>query len=119
MAVIDGPPGNPQFYFIQTDHLGTPRVMLTPLPLSAQADYQVAVDVRTFDSALGESASLDAVWSIRRTADKKTQTGHTSVRETLDSASYQAMAGAQSRAAATMSRDIAQAIQALQREAAP
>lgn len=97
--------------------LGTPRVTRSSQPLAANADYRVAVDVRSFESTLGESASLDAIWTIHRTKDKKMQTGHTFVRESVADASYQAIAGAHSRAAARMSRDIAEAIRALQRDA--
>jgi uncharacterized lipoprotein YmbA len=97
--------------------LGTPRVIRFPQPLAIDPDYRVAVDFRTFDSALGGSASLDATWTIRRSKDQKTRTGTTSARESLADASYQALAGGHSRAVAKVSRDIADAIVAMQREA--
>ena len=49
--------------------LGTPRVTLSPQTLSADADYRVAIEVQRFDSALGEAATLDAVWTVSRTKD--------------------------------------------------
>ena len=41
--------------------LGTPRVVRFPQPLAIEADYRVVIEVRTFDSAPGQSAALDAV----------------------------------------------------------
>ena len=46
--------------------LGTPRVTLSPQTLSADADYRAAIEVQSFESALGEAATLDAVWTVRR-----------------------------------------------------
>ena len=62
--------------------LGTPRVTMFPQTLSADADYRVAIEVQRFDSAPGEAATLDAVWTISRTKDGRSQTGRTTVRET-------------------------------------
>jgi uncharacterized lipoprotein YmbA len=49
--------------------------------LSADADYRAAVEVQRFDSALGEAATLEAVWTVRRSKDGKAQTGRPTVRE--------------------------------------
>jgi hypothetical protein len=65
---------------------------------------------------LGEAAAIDAMWTVRRMKDKKTQSGRTVARESTADGSYQALAAAHSQAAAKMSRDIADAIAALQRE---
>jgi uncharacterized lipoprotein YmbA len=97
--------------------LGSPRVTRFPQPLAVEPDYRVAVEVRSFESTLGESASIDAVWTIRRIKDRKTQTGQTSVRERVADPGYEALAGAHSRAAAKVSQDIADAIRQLQRDA--
>ena len=61
--------------------LGTPRVTLSPQTLSADADYRAAIEVQSFESAPGEAATLDAVWTVSRTKDGKSQTGRTTVRE--------------------------------------
>jgi len=97
--------------------LGTPRVILFPQPLATDPDYRVAIEVRTFESAPGNSAALDAVWTIRRSKDGKTQTGRTSVREKVADSGYEALAAAHSRAVARLGQDIADAILALQRSA--
>ena len=95
--------------------LGTPRVTLFPKTLSADAEFRVQIEVRNFESAPGKSASLDAVWTVRRMKDGKSQTGRTSVREPIPESSYEALAAAHSRAIARMSQDIADAIQTLER----
>jgi uncharacterized lipoprotein YmbA len=93
--------------------LGTARVSLFPQTMSAAADYRVAIQVQRFDTAPGDAASLEALWTITRTKDGTAQTGRTSVRESSPSGGYDGVAAAHSRALARLSRDIADAIQAL------
>jgi uncharacterized protein len=95
--------------------LGTPRVTLSPQTLSADADYRAAIEVQSFESAPGESAVLDAVWTVRRARDGKAETGRTTAREAVQEKSYDALAAAHSRALARLSRDIADAVRALDR----
>jgi uncharacterized lipoprotein YmbA len=95
--------------------LGTPRVILTPPALGAETDYRVAIQVQRFDSALGEAATLDAVWVVSRSTGSKSQTGRTTVREAAGDQSYEALAAAHSRALDRLSRDIAAAVQTLAR----
>ncbi len=91
--------------------LGTPRVTL----LSADADYRAVIEVQSFESMPGEAAVLDAVWTVRRSKDGKVETGRTTVRETVQEKSYDALAAAHSRALARLSRDIAAAVGAVER----
>ena len=93
--------------------LGTPNVSLFPQMLSANADYRVAIEVQRFDSTLGESALLDAVWIVRRTADGKSDTGRTTAREPVSEKSHDALVAAHSRAVARLSQDIATAVRGL------
>lgn len=95
--------------------LGTPRVATSPQTLSGDADYRVAIEVQSFESAPGEAATLDAVWTVRRTKADKSQTGRTTVREPASEQGYDALAAAHSRAVARLSRDIADAVRALDR----
>ncbi|CAG0991364.1 hypothetical protein BURK1_02282 [Burkholderiales bacterium] len=94
--------------------LGTPRVVRFPQTLATEPDYRVAIEVRTFESTPGKSTVLDAVWTVRRAKDGRTQTGRTSARETVTESGYEALAAAHSRAAARVSQDIASATLALQ-----
>lgn len=97
--------------------LGTPRVTLFPQTLGAEADYRVQIEVRNFESVPGKSAALDAVWTVRRTRDGKTETGRTSARENVDGDGYEALAAAHSRGVARLSRDIADVVRKLDRGA--
>jgi uncharacterized protein len=97
--------------------LGTPRVSLFQGSLGASADFHVAIEVQSFESAPGEAATLNAVWIVRRTKDGKSETGRTSVRESTLQKDYDALVAAHSRALARMSQDIADAIRALDRVA--
>jgi len=95
--------------------LGTPRVTLPSQSVNAEAEYRAAIEVQRFESALGETAMLDAVWTISRTKDGKSQTGRTTVREAVSETGYDALATAHSRALARLSRDIADAVRSLDR----
>jgi uncharacterized lipoprotein YmbA len=97
--------------------LGTPDVSLFQQSLNASADYRVAIEVQSFESAPGDAATLNAVWIVRRTKDGKAQTGRTTVHEPTLQAGYDALAAAHSRALGRMSQDIANAIRALDRVA--
>jgi len=95
--------------------LGTPHVTLSPQTLSADAGYRVAIEVQSFESTPGNSAMLDAAWTVRRMSNGKSKMGRTDVREAVQDNSYDALAAAHSRAVARLSQDIADAVQALER----
>lgn len=95
--------------------LGTPRVSQFQQSLNLDADFRVAIEVQSFDSAPGDAATLNAVWVVRRTKDGKAQTGRTSIREPTGAAGYDALAAAHSRALARMSQEIADVIRGLER----
>ena len=93
--------------------LGTSQVTRFPRASSARADFRVSVDVQRFESVRGQSATLDAVWTVRRMKDGTVQTHRTSVREPVRDNSFEALAAAHSRAAARLSQDIAEVVRAL------
>jgi uncharacterized protein len=95
--------------------LGTPRVIVFPQTVGADIDYRAAIEVQRFESALGQAATLDAVWRVSRARDGKPKTGRTTVREAAPEPGYDALAAAHSRAVGRLSRDIAEAISALER----
>ena len=95
--------------------LGTPRVTLASQTLTADADFRASIDVQSFQSAPGDAATLDAVWTVRRVKDGKAESGRTSAREPMQEKSYVALAAAHSRALARLSQDIAAAVSALDR----
>lgn len=95
--------------------LGTPRVILFSQTLGGDTDYRAVIEVQRFESAPGEAATLDAVWTVSRTKDGKSQTGRTTVREATSDKGYDALAAAHSRALARLSREIADGVLTLQR----
>ena len=95
--------------------LGTQRVSQFQQSLNLDADFRVAIEVQSFESAPGDAATLNAVWVVRRTKDGKAQTGRTTLREPTGSAGYDALAAAHSRALAKMSQEIADVVRSLER----
>lgn len=98
--------------------LSTDRVSFYPWRKSLPIQYQVVVDVTRFDGTLGERASLIARWTVFRGRDKKVLFMQKSrIIEPSGGQGYGAMVAAQSRALGHLSREIANAIKALSREA--
>jgi len=92
--------------------LNNARVSPRPYAAGGDADYRVVLDVQRFDSTLGESATLDVMWTVRRTKDGEQQTGRVRVQEAVSDAGYEALVAAHGRALGAVSRDIAEAIRA-------
>jgi uncharacterized lipoprotein YmbA len=113
--------------------LGSTRVWSYAQSMQTKADYQVLIDVQSFDARLGEVVVLDVLWTIRPSAShaasvtpakaggKPTETtpvassglprsGRTLVREPVSGAGYEPLVAAQSRALMQVSADIARAI---------
>src|SRR5262249_31407082 len=98
--------------------LGTPRVALSTQTVSAtDVGYRAVIEVQSFDSTLGEAATLDAVWTVRRMRDGGTQRGRTTVHEAVQGKRCEAPGAAHSRAVARLSQDIADAVRVLDRAA--
>jgi uncharacterized lipoprotein YmbA len=91
--------------------LGTPNVASAPMANFVPA-YRVTIDVQRFDSVPGQSALVEAVWTVRRTAGGETRSGRTTAPEAVQGDSFDALAAAHSRALAKMSGEIATAIRA-------
>ncbi len=93
--------------------LSTPFVTVFPQQTAVAPTCRVAVDVLSFDSAPGEAAALDAVWTVRNASGDASSAGRTTVREPVADAGYAALVAAHSRALGKLSRDLAGAIRAL------
>ncbi len=91
--------------------LGTPEVASNQLA-NFVPDYRVTIDVQRFESVPGNAATLEAVWTVRKTAGGEIRSGRTVAREPVQGQSYDALAAAHSQALAQMSTDIAVAIRA-------
>ncbi len=97
--------------------LGTPDVAAGPLA-NFNPTYRVTIEVQRFDSAPGQSATVEAMWAVRRSPGGATRSGRTVAQEPVTGSGYDALAAAHSRAVARLSADIAAAIRA-QAEAQP
>jgi uncharacterized lipoprotein YmbA len=86
-----------------------------PSSASVKADYKVMLDVQQFDSALGDAATLEVLWSVQPAKGGELKTGRAVVREPTGSdkgdKAYDALVAAHNRALKTVSHDIAVAIQ--------
>jgi uncharacterized lipoprotein YmbA len=91
--------------------LGTPEVASNQLA-NFVPDYRVTIDVQRFESVPGNAATLEAVWTVRKTVGGEIHSGRTVAREPVQGQSYDALAAAHSQALAQMSTDIATAIRA-------
>lgn len=91
--------------------LGAPRVAGASFA-NFNPDYRVTIDIQRFESIPAEAALIDALWTVRKSADRHTRSGHTLAREAVQGKDFDALAAAHSRALAQISRDIAAAIRA-------
>ncbi len=104
------------FINVLADNLGTllstDRIYLYPWRMSVPIDYQVVLDVVRCDGRLGDAAYMEVRWSIFAGPEKKLLKIHrSSIREPVTGPDYAALVAAQSRALATLSQEIATAIQ--------
>ena len=84
-----------------------------PQSAGDHADYHVLVDIQRFDSTMGESVAIDALWTVKRASDGALRTARSTALESSSGGTYEAMVAAHSRALATISREIAEAIRSL------
>ena len=63
--------------------LGTARVWSYAQSIQTNADYQVLIDVQSFDAKLGDAVELDVLWTILPAASKATPGMTTSAKSCL------------------------------------
>jgi len=91
--------------------LGSNRVAPASRAIAEPEALRVRVDIQQFESVPGDAVAIDAQWSVRRFGDDNPLTGRSLVREPVNGADWNALVAAHSRALASVSRDIAAAIQ--------
>ncbi|MFQ5657889.1 MAG: membrane integrity-associated transporter subunit PqiC [Candidatus Methylomirabilales bacterium] len=91
--------------------LSTDRVVMFPWG-TTPIDYQVAAEVTRFESQPGGDVAMDARWTVFGKDRKALVMKQSSFSEPVGAEGYEAIVSALSRALATLSRDIAAAIQA-------
>jgi uncharacterized protein len=97
--------------------LGTPDVTLFPQTSAAGASYRVVIGVLRFDSVPGGSATLDAVWTARRSKGDQSRTGRTTLSVPTQGAGYAPLVAAHSLALEKLSGDLAEAIRTMEKDA--
>jgi uncharacterized lipoprotein YmbA len=86
------------------------RVSAYPQSSEVNPDYVVAVDVIRFDSIVGDTAVLEALWTVRPSKPADEKSGRVVLEEKTRGASYDELVAAHERALSTLSREIAEAI---------
>jgi uncharacterized lipoprotein YmbA len=86
--------------------LGSNLVTAYPQNPASEPDYRVVVDIQRFES-MGNTVSVDATWSIRRTPTGTAKTGRSQMRESRGKEGYEALAAAYNRAIVSISNEIA------------
>jgi hypothetical protein len=97
-----------------TQLLGTARAFRYPQGTITSPDFRVQIEVLLFESAPGNAAILDVIWTVSGKSEKTVRTGRTTLREPLTDKSYDTLVAAHSRALGTLSRDLADAILTLE-----
>ena len=94
--------------------LGAKRIAPYGLVTSRDADFQVALDVQRFESDLGEGASIEVLWSVRRARNGEVRISRSRVREPVSSAGYDGLAAAHGRALQRLGVEIAAVLRTMQ-----
>jgi len=89
------------------------RVSVYPQNAGLDASYRILVDIQRFEMTAGEGVALDALWSVRRSNGGAVESGRSVVSEPAGAAGYDALVAAQSRALASVSRDLAHALRSM------
>jgi uncharacterized lipoprotein YmbA len=105
------------FYTVLVDNLSTllsnEKIIKTSHNLGTPLGLHVGVEVLQFDGTLGGDVVLVAKWGLIEEQGKKLLLAkRSSLKEPTGAATYEALVAAQSRAVATLSREIAEGIKA-------
>jgi uncharacterized lipoprotein YmbA len=94
-----------------TGELGTVDVFRTPAPEAATV-YRISTNVQRFESAPGQYALIDAVWSVRKVGSTQVLTCRSVAQESV-SAGYDELVAGHRRAITRVGADISKAVRAL------
>jgi uncharacterized lipoprotein YmbA len=90
---------------------GTDQIHIYPWRKSMPIDYQIAINVIRFDGQLGGQARLTARWRVvNLKTGQMAAVKRSSIQEPVEGNSYEDLVAAQSRALATLSREMAAVI---------
>lgn len=86
------------------------QVSAYPQNAGADAQYRVQVDLQRFEAVPGQGVTVEALWAVRRVADRAQVTGRSLVREPAQGSGYDALVAAYGRALSQVSRELADAV---------
>jgi len=92
--------------------LGSQQVVTFLQNAVRDPEYRVLVDIQHFDSMVGQTVTIDALWTVRRASGGEPRTGRSLAREPIGGDGYDALVAAHGRALATVSREVAESIRA-------
>jgi len=84
-----------------------------PWPGGSRPDYQIAIQVRTFDGALGKEAVLRADWSVADRDGKVLAWKASALREAASGNDYPSLVAAQSRLVEKLAQEMAESLATL------
>ncbi len=96
--------------------LGTSRVAVYPQGPILDPDYRVELVVLRFESAPGDAAIIDTLWTVHTKGSVETRTGHTVLREAVTGQTIEDLVAAHSRVLDKLSRELADTIRALEHQ---
>jgi uncharacterized lipoprotein YmbA len=97
--------------------LGSNRVAPFPWKSTTPIDCRVEIDIARFDGTPGDSVTLQSHWTVFSEDRKRVLASKTSsLSEPVNGKGYDALVAAQSRALASLAREIAEAIRGLPQE---
>lgn len=98
--------------------LGSDHIALYPWKATTPIDCRVEIEVSRFDGKPGDSVLLQSQWIVfSKDRTKVLRTKTSSLSEPVNGKGYEALVAAQSRALATLGREIAEAVGSLPRDA--
>lgn len=94
--------------------LGSEHVSSYLQHTGTNADYRILLDIQRFEATPGEAVTVEAAWSLRRTAGGILKTGHSLIHEPVEAGTtdYDSLVAAYGRALLAVSADLAQSIRA-------
>jgi uncharacterized lipoprotein YmbA len=92
--------------------LNSPQVSVFDVAREPPGAWRVRIDVMRFESAPGQDVTVDVLWAVRAPGKGRPVTGRSVAREAVSGPGFAPLVAAHDRALASVSRDIASALQA-------
>ncbi|PRX30937.1 hypothetical protein B0G75_106380 [Paraburkholderia sp. BL18I3N2] len=92
--------------------LNSPQISVFDLTREPPGVWRVRIDVMRFESTPGRDVTVDVLWAVRPPGQGRPVTGRSVAREAVSGPGFEALVAAHDRALASVSRDIAAALQA-------